>query len=360
VNLKFNQRFVKFLQNESIPIIDVCNTTMKTATSTLLRLNGSAISKLCLEDICLIPRVPCVLSDCSNSWKASHSWTPDALLSKYANSEFECGRISATEPNLLTLKHYLAYCESVAHALTCTSDNPMYLFDAEFAEGWNTSADLAHDYTVPEQFTDDLFCTLRADLRPDYRWLIIGPKGSGTYLHVDPLCTSAWNTLISGYKKWVILEPLENESVSVSNVDCYDEKGGGDRPSIAEWFERTLHGDPFENTGDNVVKIETLYGKGFVFTQQPGETVFVPWGWQHAVLNLPGNPAAAKAEHGSPAIAVTHNFIPKRSIAQVDGFLNAARQENKRWTPGDLSAIEAAVRRSVLGYADRTCATCAL
>jgi len=318
-----------------------------------MRLNGNTVSKRYLEDSFLIPRVPCVISDLSKGWKASQSWTPDALLSKYANSDFECGRISAIEPNLLTLKHFLAYCESIARARTCTSENPMYLFDPEFAEEWNTSADLANDYFVPEHFTGDLFSALRADLRPDYRWLIIGPKGSGSYLHVDPLCTSAWNTLISGFKKWVILEPATKEE-SISDVSTYissyNEKGGDDGLTIAEWFEFTLQGNPFDNTGVEVRNVETPQGKGFVFTQQPGETVVVPWGWQHAVLNLPGDPAAGKGGHGNqPAIAVTHNFIPKRSVEQVDGFLQAARNVSGRWTPEDLSALEAVARCSSLG-----------
>jgi histone arginine demethylase JMJD6 len=34
--------------------------------------------------------------------------------------------------------------------------------------------------------------------------LIIGPERSGTTVHLDPLNTSAWNTSLTGYKRWVI------------------------------------------------------------------------------------------------------------------------------------------------------------
>lgn len=101
------------------------------------------------------------------------------------------------------------------------------MFDKFFAD---TAPELADDYAVPRYFADDLFDLLipkhgsrdarttgeagavegRRDAktsgspRPANRWLIIGPKRSGSTFHIDPNGTSAWNALVRGGKKWVM------------------------------------------------------------------------------------------------------------------------------------------------------------
>jgi len=39
------------------------------------------------------------------------------------------------------------------------------------------------------------------------RWLIVGPARSGSSFHVDPNCTSAWNAVVRGSKKWIMFPP---------------------------------------------------------------------------------------------------------------------------------------------------------
>lgn len=52
----------------------------------------------------------------------------------------------------------------------------------------------------------DLFFLL-GDMRPAYRWIIIGPRRSGSNWHIDPNATSAWNGLIAGEKRWIMCPP---------------------------------------------------------------------------------------------------------------------------------------------------------
>ena len=86
-------------------------------------------------------------------------------------------------------------------------DSPLYLFEANLES--HTEADvMMKDYTPPKFFEEDLFPEMFGDEgAPPHRWFLIGPKRSGSTVHQDPLGTSAWNTSLSGRKRWVMMPP---------------------------------------------------------------------------------------------------------------------------------------------------------
>ena len=70
-----------------------------------------------------------------------------------------------------------------------TDDSPIYLFEGSFDED-KKCCRLLQEYTPPDLFQPSLFSVVKESRRPPYRWFLIGPKRSGTTVHIDPLGTS--------------------------------------------------------------------------------------------------------------------------------------------------------------------------
>lgn len=197
----------------------------------------------------------------------------------------KCGEDDDGDPIKVRLETFFHYLENDAQ----TEDSPLYVFDSCFGE---TKPEMLHDYSVPDYFAEDLFSMVGDRRRPPHRWFLLGSARSGSSVHQDPLATSAWNTLLHGHKLWFMVSPNAPKPLVKGKQFILP---GGDDEAI----------DYFVHLLPHVLReLKTLPCQVFHFVQYPGETVFVPSMWYHAVLNL------------DETVAVTQNFVSSVNFAE--------------------------------------------
>uniref|UniRef100_A0A0D6R5E3 JmjC domain-containing protein n=1 Tax=Araucaria cunninghamii TaxID=56994 RepID=A0A0D6R5E3_ARACU len=225
---------------------------------------------------------PVLLTELANDWSAKHTWTLEKLAEKYGEVAF-C--ISQTNADKITmkLKDYVSYMQLQ------NDEDPLYIFDPKFGE---VAPDLLKDYNVPRLFQEDLFDVLDKDQKPPFRWLVLGPARCGASWHVDPLLTSAWNTLLQGRKRWALYPPGRVPPGVTVHVSEEDGDVNIESPSSPQWWL-------------DIYPLLAEEDKPLECTQLPGETIFVPSGWWHCVLNL------------EASIAVTQNFVNEANFEFV-------------------------------------------
>lgn len=236
------------------------------------------------------PNRPVIITDRVRDWPAFSKWSRDWLIKEHGEAHFAVG------PVRMKMSDYYKYHDGVKGL----EERPLYLFDKHFARNCPSLAD---DYAVPEYFQEDLFSVLQQD-RPEFRWLIIGPEGSGSSFHIDPNSTSAWNAVITGSKLWLLFPP---ERVPPG---VHPSASGGEVTtpvSIKEWFF---------NFYDKIEEQE--YKPGSEPLQgvcRAGEVLFVPNGWWHLVLNL------------EDSIAITQNYVSRANLINVLSFLKHKKDQ---------------------------------
>lgn len=235
----------------------------------------------------------------------------------------------------MTFRDYFQY---VAHQ---TDETPLYIFDPNFGD---KLPELLSEYTISDLkfFKEDLLSVVTQEnasrpqavkapaapsistdgdtdassdesddassdrasspLRPDFRWLVIGPQRTGAPWHTDPARTSAWNTLVKGRKRWAIYPPDSPPPGVTTGKNGAGREHALNMTSLA-WY---LHVYPTLKPHEKPLEV----------IQEEGETIYVPSGWWHLILNL------------DTTVAVTQNFVDSHNLLAFMKDLLADQQDD--------------------------------
>ena len=245
--------------------------------------------------------LPCLIKNVCDHWPAMHGqWSDASLLRRYKDYSFKVGSDDDGFAVRMKLHHFLKYARDPKEGVQ--DDSPLYIFDGSvLSETARDGSCMMQDYTVPFMFSEDLLRLAGEDKRPPWRWFCAGGARSGTCIHMDPLGTSAWNALIRGHKRWVLFPPgTPKEAIKPKGVD-----------SAIRWFDIVW---------PKTLKKDWGYARPIHVIQGPGETVYVPQGWWHVVLNL------------DFTVAVTHNFCSSANFRKVFMHCRISRPKmTQRW-----------------------------
>lgn len=228
------------------------------------------LEKKKIEDLDLSLKEPFMLAGAASDWPAMHIWTDDYFRRKFGNLNLQAKRRIDGEyqTKVFTLSDYLGYMEQ-------EWDAPFYLTDCKFHLG----TDMERHYWPPNIFT----CWYReipaSKRKNTLSWLYIGAKNTYSRLHLDIWNTSAWNTVVTGSKLWLFF-PLSDQKY------LYDGEV-----------------NPFNVDQDRYPLFKNA--RPMVCLQSPGDIVFTPSNWWHAVYNL---------EKG---VSITENFINESNYKEV-------------------------------------------
>lgn len=240
------------------------------------------------------PNLPVILTGMATTWPLFK-----LLEGKFVN--FSAKKESLFRPGVspdapMRCEHTtMSVDDYVRYATEQTDERCIYMFDAEF--GTLMAAESL--YTVPEHFGRDDFFKVLGDARPKYRWILAGPRRSGSSFHVDPNYTSAWNANLVGRKRWILLPPGCTPAGVFPSSDMSEV---ATPVSLTEWLLN--HYD---------ATVERWRGVGYECICEPGDIIFVPCGWWHFVINL------------EDSIAITQNYVSECNLPNVLKFLSTMK-----------------------------------
>mmetsp|Transcript_38174 Transcript_38174/g.82701 ORF Transcript_38174/g.82701 Transcript_38174/m.82701 type:complete len:419 (+) Transcript_38174:159-1415(+) len=187
-----------------------------------------------------------------------------------------------------------------------TADHePLYLFDAD------PPCEVVHSSVVPAAFHDGDWLERLVQRHPrlgadtsvprlswERRWLVLGPRVSGSRFHVDPYNTAAWNACLEGSKLWVF-SPPNRPPPGVFLLSNPGVRSLCEAPSALDWMWRAFVGGLVHSAGHDLTWT----------IQRQGDVVVVPHGWWHCVLNL------------ERSLALTQNVVTDDNLPQATATL---------------------------------------
>lgn len=224
--------------------------------------------------------LPVKVKGLAEDWK-TNEWTLDFFKENKGDLRFPVRRKNMQdqkdEEKEMALKEYIQYMLEVERQPV---ENPYYLNTT-----FSPTVDMLDDYQVPDYFKCYFDNFRNIPDKTTLSWIYLAPKYSITGLHIDVIESSAWNLVISGKKFWVFYPKEQNPYLYAGAVNPFA---------------------PDTNKHPLYQKAEPM-----VCVQNPGEIIFTPSGWYHAVLNL------------ETGISLTENFINEYNIDAVRSYCKA-------------------------------------
>jgi tetratricopeptide (TPR) repeat protein len=195
---------------------------------------------------------PVLLSGLLEDWPAWQAWTRSAILQRYGDERVQVRKSSdVTDDNYqegrqrprMPLRDYIT---QVMGRGASGDRDPLYLFGLQLLDG------VVRDHRPLPHFAGATFGLDEAQ-RQEKALFYIGPAWSGVSFHQH---TAAWNALLFGYKRWFLLPPFHFYGPTTIAMHEW-------ASTRRERFTPALH----------------------ECVQRPGEVLFVPQYWHHAVLN---------------------------------------------------------------------------
>lgn len=232
------------------------------------------------------------------------SWDIDNLEKRLRHTIMKVGEDDDGRRIRIKAKYFMDYLKN-QH-----DDSPLYLFESNLDDNQHIVS-LRDDFKIPDIFPSDFFHLAGNENKPPYRWFCIGPKRSGTTVHKDPLATHAWNAVTSGKKRWLVAEP----GIPRSTMKGKSLVRKGEDDEAVHYFDFIL---PRIKAANPTLKVwEGMQG--------PGDVIFVPYDFWHAVVNL------------EDTVAITQNYC---GYDNFDAVWCRTRKDRKRFAVRWLRAIK--------------------